>query len=67
MSVAKFTYFFYSGAGGLTNHYDNYSHWDCISPQISNKTCFFAKILFTQNENVFGSVFSEVYWSENLV
>ena len=27
----------------------------------NNKTCFFAKILFTQNENVSGSPFFEVY------
>jgi len=41
--------------------------WDCISPQISNTTCFSAKILFNQNENISRSAFFEVNWSENLV
>ena len=30
--------------------------WDRISPQISNKTCFFAKVLFTQNETSLGQL-----------
>ena len=54
LSVAKFMYSFYNG--GLPNHFDNY-YAEIASV---HKYRFFAKILFTQNENVSGSAFFKV-------
>jgi len=66
LSVAKFMHSFYND--GLPNHFDNYStEIASVHKYISNKTCLFAKILFTQNVNVSGSAFFKVYWSQNLV
>ena len=65
LSVAKFIHCFYNG--GLANHFDNYFAEIASPHKYQKRRAFLQKYCFTQNENISGSAFSKVYWSENLV
>jgi len=65
LSVAKFMYSFYNG--GLPNRFDNYFTEIASVHKYQTRLASLQKILFTQNENISGSAFFEVYLSENLV
>jgi len=65
LSVAKFMYSFYND--GLPNHFDNYFAEIASVLKYQTRLSSLQKILFTQNENISGSAFFKVYWTENLV
>jgi len=58
-------YSFYNG--GLPNHFDNYFAEIASVHKYQTRVASLQKYYLSQNENISGSAFSKVYWSENLV